>query len=156
MSKNRKYFNMGSQSYRFKKASKIIKKNILRNKTRMEGGSNCPILVEGINDVKALRSLGFTGVIEKLNRGYSRSKLIAYLYETYGTRNKIDGKSSIIILMDWDKTGESIQNFFRIRLMAMDMAIDEEMHNQLSILINPEIMAVEELSSYASIFSSII
>jgi hypothetical protein len=38
--------------------------------------------------------------------------------------------------------------------MSMDMAIDEEMHNQLSILINPEIMAVEELSSYASIFSS--
>ena len=112
----------------------------------MEGGSNCPILVEGINDVKALRSLGFTGVIEKLNRGYSRSKLIAYLYEMYGTRNKIDGKSTIIILMDWDKTGKSIQNFFRIRLMAMDMAIDEEMHNQLSILINPEIMAVEELS----------
>ena len=57
--------------------------------------------------------------------------------------------------MDWDKTGKSIQNFFRIRLMSMDMAIDEEMHNQLSILINPEIMAVEELSSYASIFSSI-
>jgi 5S rRNA maturation endonuclease (ribonuclease M5) len=154
MSKNRKYFDMEAQSYRFKKASKIIKENILRNKSRIEGGSNCPILVEGINDVKALRSLGFTGVIEKLNRGYSRSKLIAYLYETYGTRNKIDGKSSIIILMDWDKTGKSIQNFFRIRLMSMDMAIDEEMHNQLSILINPEIMAVEELSSYASIFSS--
>ncbi len=151
MAKNPKYVNLGNQSLRFEKASKIIIKSRLRNKPATEGGSFCPILVEGIRDEKALRVLGFTGIIEKLNRGHSRSRIIAHLYESYGKTNSIDGKSPIIVLMDWDKTGYQIQEFFRDRMMSMDVTIDEEMHSKLSKLIKPEIITVESLSSFSNL-----
>jgi len=150
MSKNNNPFDASNQTLRYEKASKIILESIMRNKPITEGGANCPILVEGIKDERALRALGFNGIIEKLNRGYNRPKLIAYLYQKYGKINKIDGKSPLIVLVDWDKTGQSIQKFFKIRLNAMDVTIDEEMYTKLSKIIKPEVMTVESLTSFGT------
>ena len=62
------------------------------------------ILVEGRRDRLALERLGFTGPIEVLNRGWSVDDVLVYLVETYGRKSGVDGGSSIIVLMDWDRT----------------------------------------------------
>ena len=75
---------------RFRAAAAALAQSILRNRSS-PGSPNCPVLVEGIKDEKTLRILGFSGVIEKMNRGWDRSRLVAYLHDTYGTRNIVDG-----------------------------------------------------------------
>ena len=51
---------------RFNRAARSIHDSIVRNSPIEYGGCGCPVVVEGINDVKALRELGFTGDIEKV------------------------------------------------------------------------------------------
>ena len=77
--------NLSIREERFFLAARAIKESIIRNLPIDEGGSDCPILVEGINDVKCLRVLGFSGIIETVNKGWDRPRMIAYLYETYGS-----------------------------------------------------------------------
>ena len=98
---------------RFKRAAKAFHNSIQRNASYENGGSSCPVLVEGLNDVKTLRDLGFTGDIEKVNRGWPISRLVAYLHDTYGIRNIIDNRGSVILLMDWDRTGGRLQKSLR-------------------------------------------
>ena len=62
--------NLKIRNERFFLAAKAIKQSIIRNSSIEEGGSNCPILVEGINDVKCLRIIGFSGIIETINKGW--------------------------------------------------------------------------------------
>ncbi len=114
------------------------------------GGSGCPILVEGKKDVVALRKLGFSGVIEKVNRGWNMPRLVAHLYEQYGTRNPIDGGAAIILLMDWDRTGGRLQTALRNRLQALDVPIDENLRNVLMKAMKPEGRTVESLAPFAS------
>ena len=54
-----------------------------RKKNREE---NWPLVVEGKRDRFALEALGFTGPVEVLNRGWEVSRLVAYLYDKFGTR----------------------------------------------------------------------
>jgi 5S rRNA maturation endonuclease (ribonuclease M5) len=115
-----------------------------------DGGAGCPILIEGLKDVKALRALGFIGPIEKMNRGWDRSRLVAFLHDEYGTRNIIDGGPPIILLMDWDRTGGRLQTALRNRLQALDVPIDENLRNVLMKAMKPEGRTVESLAPFAS------
>lgn len=134
---------------RFEIAGKALAEARIRNRPEKEGGQACPILIEGKKDVLALKKLGFTGPIEKLNRGWGRSRLVAYLYETYGTRNLIDGGASVILLMDWDRTGGRIQNDISVRLKSMDVVIDESTRAELFKSMKLEGKTVESLAPFA-------
>lgn len=109
----------------------------------------CPILVEGIRDREALVELGFKGPIETVNRGWSRERMVAWLHETYGTRNQIDGGAAIIILMDWDRTGGRLQRDFTCRLQAMDVKVSDDCFHVLLRTMKPETRCVEGLSSHS-------
>jgi 5S rRNA maturation endonuclease (ribonuclease M5) len=113
------------------------------------GGSGCPILVEGRKDVVALRRLGFSGVIEKVNRGWNMPRLVAYLYEQYGTRNPIDGGPAIILLMDWDRTGGRIQRDLLNRLESLDVKLDVHTRKEVARSLKPEGRTVEGLAAHA-------
>ncbi len=141
---------------RFIIAAKSIKESIIRNSDIDNGGFNCPVLVEGIKDVKTLREIGFSGTIETINRGWDRSRMIAYLYEKYGSNLALDGMPKIILLMDWDRTGESLQNSFKQRLESMDVRIDERLRLVLSKQLRSECRTVESISPYSDIFNQII
>ena len=134
---------------RFNKAAKSIAKSISRNAPPDEGGCHCPVIVEGPKDERALRELGFSGTIEKVNRGWTRSKLIAYLLDTYGTRNIIDKGPPVIVAMDWDRTGGQLQKFLRDRLMSLDVTVDEEMRTTLMRVMKPEGRTIESLLPHA-------
>lgn len=139
---------------RFQKASKVIQISIHRNAPVEMGGCDCPVLVEGINDVKTLRELGFVGLVEKVNRGWPIPKLVAYLHSTYGVRNLVDGRGSIIVLMDWDRTGGRLQKSIRERLESLDVKIDEGLRTELMKTMKPEGRTVESLRPHvASILS---
>tara|TARA_Y100000768_G_scaffold345574_1_gene292580 strand:+ start:103 stop:600 length:498 start_codon:yes stop_codon:yes gene_type:complete len=142
---------------RFQKVSKAIQVSILRNAPIEMGGCNCPVVVEGINDVRTLRELGFIGLIEKVNRGWPISKLVAYLHSTYGVRNLEDGGGSLILLMDWDRTGGRLQKSIRERMESLDAKIDEELRIELMRTMKPEGRTVESLRPHVrSILSQMI
>tara|TARA_B000000477_G_scaffold107512_1_gene99228 strand:+ start:1506 stop:1949 length:444 start_codon:yes stop_codon:yes gene_type:complete len=132
-------------------AAKAIKESIIRNQSVEDGGSNCPIIVEGINDIKCLRILGFTGIIETINKGWDRSRIIAYFYEKYGSELAVDGLPRIILLMDWDRTGDVLQESFNNRLSSMDMKVDQTLRNVLSKQLRSECRTVESISSIESL-----
>ena len=132
-------------------AAKAIKESIIRNQSIEDGGSNCPIIVEGINDIKCLRILGFTGIIETINKGWDRSRIIAYFYEKYGSELAVDGLPRIILLMDWDRTGDVLQESFNNRLSSMDMKVDQTLRNILSKQLRSECRTVESISSVESL-----
>ena len=139
-----------TQDVRFESAGRALALARERNRDVEQGGSSCPVLIGGIKDVKALRKLGFTGVIEQLNRGWDRSRLVAYLFEKYGCNNPNDGGPAIILLMDWDRTGGRIQNDMSIRLRAMDVSLDEETRIELVRAMKPEGKTIESLAPFAS------
>ena len=134
---------------RFFLAAKVIKESINRNLPIDQGGFNCPILVEGINDVKCLRLLGFLGIIETVNKGWDRSRMDAYLHETYGSKLSLDCLPRIILLMDWDRTGDILQKSFTNRLNSMDIKIDHSLRDVLSKQFKSECKTVEEISSFS-------
>ncbi|MCH2437277.1 MAG: hypothetical protein MK170_06110 [Candidatus Thalassarchaeum sp.] len=138
------------QAQRFETAAAAIARCQVRNRMPEDGGAGCPILIEGLKDVKALRALGFIGPIEKMNRGWDRSRLVAFLHDEYGTRNIIDGGPPIILLMDWDRTGGRLQTALRNRLQALDVPIDENLRNVLMKAMKPEGRTVESLAPFAS------
>jgi len=137
------------QAQRFETAAAAIARCQVRNRMPEDGGAGCPILIEGLKDVKALRALGFIGPIEKMNRGWDRSRLVAYLHGTYGTRNIFDRGPPLILLMDWDRTGGRIQTNLRDRLMALDVPVDEDLRRVLLRVMKPEGRTVESLAPHA-------
>ncbi len=130
---------------RFEKASRAIAEALVRNRTIGQGGSGVPVVVEGNRDEETLRELGFTGPIEKVNRGWDRPRMVAYLHSKYCTVRTPDGGPSVILLMDWDRTGGRIQTALRDRLMAMDSPVDENLRNTLLRAMKPEGRTVESL-----------
>ena len=133
---------------RFRAAAAALAQSILRNRPS-PSSPNCPVLVEGVKDERALRILGFSGVIEKVNRGWDRSRLVAYLHDTYGTRNIVDGGPPLILLMDWDRTGGRLQTGFRDRLMALDVPVDEALRRVLLKVMKPEGRTIESLAPHS-------
>ena len=133
---------------RFEKASRAIAEALVRNRTIGQGGSGVPVVVEGNRDEETLRELGFTGPIEKVNRGWDRPRMVAYLHSEYCTVRTPDGGPSVILLMDWDRTGGRIQTALRDRLMAMDSPVDENLRNTLLRAMKPEGRTVESLLSH--------
>ncbi len=62
-----------------------------------EKNMDVPIIVEGKNDIKALRKLGLSGEILQLPRNTSLENFCNILSFKY---------KEIILLMDWDKSGK--------------------------------------------------
>ena len=134
---------------RFEKAAKAIATAIVRNRPIDQGGFGRPVVVEGIRDEKAVRALGFTGPVERVNRGWDRSRLIAHLHSSYCIGPTPDGGPPLILLMDWDRTGGKLQSSIRDRLMSLDSLVDEDLRNILLRVMKPEGRTVESLLSHA-------
>ena len=136
---------------RYITAGRALGEARIRNRPTRKGGCGCPIIVEGRNDRLALESLGFTGEFEQVNRGWNQSRFIAYIFEKYGILNKVDQGPSVILLMDWDRTGGKLQSNLRRRLESFDVMIDEELRNVLMRALKPETRVVESLSGLAEV-----
>ena len=136
---------------RYTLAGRALGEARIRNRHPDDGGCGCPILVEGRRDKSTLENMGFTGPIELVNRGWDQSKLVAYLYEKYGNTNPIDGHASLIIIMDWDRTGGRLQRRLGDRLEAFGMKIDHETRMILLRSLKPEGRTVEALNPHSDV-----
>ena len=139
-SKSNEGSGLGNFVVRFTNAGQALGEARKRNRLY-----NWPIIVEGPRDKRALKSLGFTGPIEVLNRGWPIERFVAHIYETYGTRNALVGESSICILMDWDRTGGRLQAKLVRLFNSMDILVDVELRKTLQKNLKPETRVVESL-----------
>ena len=83
--------------------------------------------------------LGFTGPIEKLNRGWNVDRVVVYIVEKYG---------SCIVLMDWDRTGGRLQRRLMDSMTSLDIKPCDELRRALSKAMKPDTMCVEDLPSF--------
>ena len=104
-----------------------------------ENEAGSVVLVEGRRDEIALRALGFTGPIEKLNRGWPVEKIIAYIDEKY---------ESCILLMDWDRTGGRLQKKIVESMTGLEINVSDELRRVLSKAMKPDTRCVEDLTSF--------
>ena len=135
---------LGNYELRFTNAGQILGEARRRNRLH-----NWPIVVEGPRDKRALESLSFVGPIEVLNRGWNLERVVAHLYEKYGTRNNSVGGSSVCLLMDWDRTGGRLQRKLARLLEGFDMQVDQEARSVLQKNLKPETRVLESLYGLA-------
>jgi len=134
---------------RYSTAGRALGAARLRNRPPRAGGCGCPIIVEGRKDRIALECMGFTGPIEQVNRGWDQSRFVTYIFEKYGLINKVDQATSVILLMDWDRTGGRLQRTLCDRMKAFGMRIDIETRMELVRTMKPEGRTVEGLKAHA-------
>ena len=139
----------GDVTERIAKVSRFFADAIVRNMPTETRGSGCPVIVEGRRDASALREIGFSGEIEVLNRGWDKSRFVAYIYDNYGIRNLVDQGPSVILLMDWDRTGMKLQSTLSTRFGALDVKVDEGLWRSLVKNMKSEGKTVESLRAHA-------
>ena len=98
-----------------------------------------PIIVEGINDVKALRNLELTGNIISFNCGLSMVNFSENISMEY---------DKVILLPDWDHKGIKIMKEWRKQFRAMDVKVLDEIWIKLFKITKKEITCVEELDRF--------
>ncbi len=95
-----------------------------------------PILVEGKKDKKSLKELGFKGKMYGMNVGLPISELA----EQIGREDK-----KIILLTDWDDTGERLFLKMKSLLMANDVKVVTSVRRDLEVLSRKYAKDVESL-----------
>ena len=118
--------------------------------------ANAVVLVEGRRDREALEGLGFSGPIEVLNRGWPVDDVLVFLVETYGRRSQVDRGPSVIVLMDWDRTGGRLQANIRRNLESLDVGFDEQLRSVLMRCLKPETRVVEGLSGLVDVLGPMV
>lgn len=98
-----------------------------------------PIIVEGPNDVKALRKLGITGPILCVKS--RRLGLVDFL-------DSISTHSEVLILTDFDREGRALAWRLRRDLSQMHVKTNVEIWKQLKALGRSEMVGIENLGKY--------
>ncbi len=118
--------------------------------------ANAAVFVEGRRDRIALERLGFSGPVEVLNRGWSVDDVLVHLVETYGRKSTVDEGPSIIVLMDWDRTGGRLQTTIRRNLESLDVRFEERLRSTLMRCLKPETRVVEGLSGLIDVLGPLV
>jgi len=101
--------------------------------------SRIPILVVGSRDIKALRNLGFTGAIIKINEGLTLRDVAENIAGTY---------SEIIIFTDWDRKGNILEKSMFTYLQYYNVTCNIEYKRKMAYYSKREIRCVEDLYRY--------
>ena len=109
---------------------------------------NSPVIVEGKRDTKALRNLGFGGIIIELNDGHSLLSTVENIAHKFGRRSKF------VVLTDWDRTGEILAKQLKEYGESCDLIPNLRIRQKLSILSSKEITCIEELPTFVNALKS--
>ncbi|RLF67493.1 MAG: hypothetical protein DRN26_02270 [Thermoplasmata archaeon] len=96
------------------------------------------ILVEGKNDLIALRKLGFNGPIKTI-KGRKLSDLIDEVYLEY---------KRVLVLSDWDNEGERLYKEIRYLLESYGVRVEDKYRRIIKSITKREIKDVEGLLSF--------
>jgi 2,5-diamino-6-(ribosylamino)-4(3H)-pyrimidinone 5'-phosphate reductase len=106
-----------------------------------------PLIVEGPNDVKALRLLGAVGPIFCVKS--RRFGLVDFL-------ESVASHSEVVILTDFDKEGRALAWRLRRDLTSMRVKVNAEIWKQLKALTRSDIVGIESLGKYLDRRSAIL
>jgi 5S rRNA maturation endonuclease (ribonuclease M5) len=98
-----------------------------------------PVVVEGHSDTLALRSLGYHGEVIELNDGKSVLSTVEKLAQKLGV------SGTFVIMTDWDRTGGRLAKQLREYGKSSDLAPNDQIRRDLSIISSKDISCVEEL-----------
>ncbi len=124
---------MNAEERRFEAVTKLI------GDVAAHSGRGVPVIVEGPNDVKALRKLGITGPIFCAKS--RRLGLVDFL-------DSIATHSEVIVLTDFDKEGRALAWRLRRDLSQMRVKVNVEIWKQLKALARSEMVGIENLGKY--------
>jgi 5S rRNA maturation endonuclease (ribonuclease M5) len=136
---------------RWHRAAQALAQTRQRNRV-----ADAALLVEGRKDRIALERLGYTGPIELLNRGWPVDDVLVHLVERYGRISKVDNGPSLVLLLDWDRTGGRLQAQCRRNLESLDVRFDESLRSTLVVCLKPETKVVEGLGGLAEVLLPLI
>jgi 2,5-diamino-6-(ribosylamino)-4(3H)-pyrimidinone 5'-phosphate reductase len=98
-----------------------------------------PIIVEGREDEKALRSLNVNGMIYCLKaRGESRFSFV----------DRLSGTNEVILLTDFDREGRELRLWLYDELTRRRIKAEDKIWRRIRGLAKSEVHAVEELPSF--------
>jgi 2,5-diamino-6-(ribosylamino)-4(3H)-pyrimidinone 5'-phosphate reductase len=98
-----------------------------------------PIIVEGREDEKALRSLNVNGTIHCLKaRGESRFSFV----------DKLTSTNEVILLTDFDREGKELRLWLYDELTRRRIKAEDKLWRRIRGLAKSEVHAVEELPSF--------
>jgi 5S rRNA maturation endonuclease (ribonuclease M5) len=109
---------------------------------------NSPVIVEGKRDTKALRNLGFGGIIIELNDGNSVLSTVENIAYKFGRRSKF------VVLTDWDRTGGTLAKQLKEYGESCDLIPNLRIRQRLSVLSSKEITCIEELPTFVNALKS--
>ena len=98
-----------------------------------------PVVVEGHSDTLALRSLGYHGEVIELNDGKSVLSTVEKLAQKLGV------SGTFVIMTVWDRTGGRLAKQLREYGKSSDLAPNDQIRRDLSIISSKDISCVEEL-----------
>jgi 5S rRNA maturation endonuclease (ribonuclease M5) len=104
-----------------------------------EANRTVPVIVEGDKDVAALRALGLTGEVIRLNQGVS----LVVFCECLSARCR-----EVIILTDWDRKGGQLCRHLTDHCDDNDVKYDLHFRMELALLCKKEIKDVQSLPKY--------
>ena len=96
--------------------------------------SSAPVIVEGEHDVSALREVGFTGEIIKINNGLSLPAFCQSVAERSGRA---------IMLVDFDRKGIAIEGKVSSTLTSLGCHVNDRLWNYIRK--NYKIKSIEDL-----------
>lgn len=100
-----------------------------------------PVIVEGRKDERALKRIGLSGVILKLDKGDSIFNFCENLRGQY---------EKVVILTDWDRKGGRLARALRDGLKANGVPYDDDFRRQIAFLVRKEVKDVEGLPKLLS------
>jgi 2,5-diamino-6-(ribosylamino)-4(3H)-pyrimidinone 5'-phosphate reductase len=106
-----------------------------------ESSKETPIIVEGKNDVEALRTLGVEGkIVSAKTGGKSRLDVISEIEKT--------GAREVILLLDFDKRGREWTDVLKKQLEKAKIKTDLTFWNGLLRFAGRELKDIEGLAAY--------
>jgi 5S rRNA maturation endonuclease (ribonuclease M5) len=105
----------------------------------VEANRTAPVIVEGERDEKALREVGLTGEIVRLNSGIP----VFNLAEGIARRHR-----EAVILTDWDHRGGRLCQLLREAFEANQVRFDIDLRARMTTLCRKDIKDVESLPGY--------
>lgn len=109
-----------------------------------ESDCGAVIVVEGKNDVSALRNLGIRGTI----KSPSGQSLLHFVDTLAYDHDHNHDHTSVIILTDWDRKGDELSSRIATYLQAHGTTPDTALRARLKKLVRKDIKDVQGLDTY--------
>jgi len=105
---------------------------------RQHASEGVPIVVEGMDDVKALRRLEIEGHFRKVSVGNSLLNFV----------ERISSSKEVIILTDFDRTGDELAEFIAKHLKRLGSEPITEFRDKLKLFVRREVKDIEGLAKF--------